>query len=101
MRYASSANETCSEPRSASEYTATEPRPSSRRLRKIRIAISPRFATRTLSKLLPDIESRILPFRVLRRSAHGCARSRGADRDRAPGVEVLGSRVLGDCGLLR
>ena len=35
-------------PRSASEYTATVPIPSSRSVRKIRTAISPRLATRTL-----------------------------------------------------
>ena len=40
--------ETCSDPRSASEYTATEAISSSRSVRQMRIAISPRFATRTL-----------------------------------------------------
>src|SRR4249919_101900 len=37
-------------PRSASEYTATAPMPSSRSVRKILTAISPRFATSTLVK---------------------------------------------------
>src|SRR5438094_503155 len=40
----------CAAARSTSEYTATVPIPSSRRVRKTRIAISPRFATRTLLK---------------------------------------------------
>src|SRR5687767_12789446 len=47
MAKASSAAKTCAASRSASENTATEPIPISRRVRKTRIAISPRFATRT------------------------------------------------------
>src|SRR5919198_6311553 len=50
MRYASSAYATWAAPRSGSEYTATVPIPSSRRVRKTRIAISPRLATSTLLK---------------------------------------------------
>src|ERR1035438_5109817 len=46
MHTASSANRTCSELRSASEYTATVAMPSSLQAQMIRRAISPRFATR-------------------------------------------------------
>ena len=49
-RYASSAIATCSAARSASEYTATAPIPSSRSVRMTRTAISPRLATRILVK---------------------------------------------------
>ena len=51
MQNASSASRTCSEPRSASEYTATVLSPSSRHARMIRTAISPRFAIRTLENI--------------------------------------------------
>src|SRR2546421_6123496 len=78
-----------------------DPSPSSRSVRKMRIAISPRFATRTLSKVLPDMEGRILPFRVPCRSADGRARSLGPDRDRVVRLGLHGSRVLGDRRLLR
>src|SRR5919197_1071266 len=47
MRYASSAYATWAAARSGSEYTATVPIASSRSVRKTRIAISPRLATRT------------------------------------------------------
>src|SRR5580704_4995323 len=50
MGYASSAVRTWSDARSASEYTATEAMPISRRVRVTRTAISPRLATRTLRK---------------------------------------------------
>src|SRR5450755_1038947 len=46
MHTASSANRTCSEFRSASEYTATVAIPSSLHAQMIRRAISPRLATR-------------------------------------------------------
>src|SRR6185295_20140286 len=39
---------TCSEPASASEYTATEPTPIRRRVRMMRQAMAPRLAIRTL-----------------------------------------------------
>src|SRR5260221_247932 len=48
MASASSAAKRCAASRSASEKTATEAIPISRSVRKTRIAISPRFATRTL-----------------------------------------------------
>src|SRR5947199_42538 len=47
MWKASSARSTCSASRSASEYTATVGMPSSRHVRMIRTAISPRLAIRT------------------------------------------------------
>src|SRR5687767_1202401 len=47
MQTSSSANRTCSDSRSASEYTATVWMPSSRQARMTRSAISPRLATRT------------------------------------------------------
>src|SRR5947208_8487747 len=46
MQTSSSANRTCSDSRSASEYTATVCTPSSRQARITRSAISPRFAIR-------------------------------------------------------
>src|SRR5439155_3612183 len=48
MQTSSSANRTCSDSRSASEYTATVSTPSSRHARMTRSAISPRLAMRTL-----------------------------------------------------
>ena len=56
MRYASSATATWSLSRSTSEYTATVPTPSSRSVRKMRTAISPRLATRIFEK---DITGRV------------------------------------------
>src|SRR6185436_2728107 len=50
MGYASSAMSTCRASRSASEYTATVAMPCSRHSRMTRVAISPRFATRTLRR---------------------------------------------------
>src|SRR5579883_3216869 len=50
MQYASSAKRTCRELRSASEKTATLGMFSSRQERRMRIAISPRFATSSLRK---------------------------------------------------
>src|SRR5579885_1950427 len=47
MHTSSSAKRTCSDSRSASEYTATVCTPSSRHARMTRSAISPRFAIRT------------------------------------------------------
>src|SRR5688572_3484705 len=47
MQTSSSAKRTCSDSRSASEYTATVCTPSSRHARMTRSAISPRFAIRT------------------------------------------------------
>src|SRR5215203_2981602 len=47
MHTSSSANRTCSDSRSASEYTATVCTPSSRHARMTRSAISPRLAMRT------------------------------------------------------
>src|SRR4051794_11469526 len=47
MQTSSSAKRTCSDSRSASEYTATVSTPSSRQARMTRSAISPRLAIRT------------------------------------------------------
>jgi len=51
IRAASSAMRTCSEVRSASEYTATLAIPISRRVRITRTAISPRLAIRILRNM--------------------------------------------------
>src|SRR5689334_22651286 len=97
MRNASSAYATWSEPRSASEYTATEPAPSSRRVRKMRTAISPRLATKTLSNIggpyCPGCEPR---GPVDRRA---CALR--PHRRRALRVAVPQPRLLGDRRVLR
>src|ERR671933_1094034 len=75
MHTSSSANRTCSDSRSASEYTATVSMPSSRQARMTRSAISPRLAMRTLrniarydaarARALTVLEAR--PARVARR----------------------------------
>src|SRR5882724_2473428 len=55
MYIASSASRTCTACRSASEYTATEPTPMRRKVRRMRQAISPLFATSTLRNIsVPD-----------------------------------------------
>src|SRR3990172_4369786 len=54
MQNASSAIFTCSDDRSASEYTATVRMPSSRHARITRTAISPRLATSTLRNIRVD-----------------------------------------------
>src|ERR1700722_377164 len=55
MHTASSANRTCSEFRSASEYTATVSIPSSRHAPRMRSAISPRFAIRIFRNIGLDV----------------------------------------------
>src|SRR6195952_2527890 len=52
MGTATSASRVCSAPASASLYTATERMPISRRVRITRTAISPRFATSTVSNIV-------------------------------------------------
>src|ERR1700723_3388092 len=52
MQIASSAWSTCSDARSASEYTATDRTPIFRSVRMMRQAITPRLAIRTLSNTL-------------------------------------------------
>src|SRR4029077_10010560 len=52
MHTASSAKRTCSELRSASEYTATEGMPSSLQAQMTRRAISPRLAMRILRNMI-------------------------------------------------
>src|SRR5438309_8999676 len=52
MQKDSSARRTCSDPRSASEYTAAVLTPSSRQARITRTAISPRLAMRILENML-------------------------------------------------
>ena len=52
MHTASSANRTCSELRSASDYTATVAMPSSLQAQMTRRAISPRLATRILLNIV-------------------------------------------------
>src|SRR5258706_13224492 len=52
MHTSSSANRTCSDSRSASEYTATVCTPSSRHARMMRSAISPRLAIRTFLNIV-------------------------------------------------
>src|SRR2546430_13789975 len=51
MQKDSSARRTCSDPRSASEYTAAVLTPSSRQARITRTAISPRLAMRILENM--------------------------------------------------
>src|SRR5215475_7380152 len=73
MQTASSANRTCSEFRSASEYTATVEIPSSLHAQMTRRAISPRLATRILLNIRvglllaarPDSEQRLPVFHRL------------------------------------
>src|ERR1700739_687186 len=74
MQTASSANRTCSELRSASEYTATVEIPSSLHAQITRSAISPRFATRIFRNIPrrglflpagPDAEQRLPIFNAL------------------------------------
>src|SRR5437588_5892248 len=68
--------------------------PRSRNVRKIRIAISPRFATSTLEKA--GITERILSGRDLRRSADpGPSRPRARCRCALP-LELQRPRLLGD-----
>src|ERR1700730_11300751 len=62
MQTASSANRTCSELRSASEYTATVAIPSSLHAQMIRRAISPRLATRIFWNIAG--EALLLPART-------------------------------------
>src|SRR5579875_2087049 len=70
--------------------------PMSRSVRKIRTAISPRFATRTFENI-----TRILSMNELRRPADRRPRDLGAGRHRALRRPLLESRLLGDGRLLR
>src|ERR1700730_7912358 len=68
MRTSSSANRTCSEFSSASEYTATVLMPSSRHAKMTRSATSPRFAIRIFLNMgLRACPYRKQPFAVLDR----------------------------------
>src|SRR5689334_15086926 len=75
MQTSSSANRTCSDSRSASEYTATVCTPSSRHALMTRSAISPRFAMRTFLNTGPPCRRRVrdLPLELLEH--HGTSRS--------------------------
>src|SRR3954469_23013809 len=66
MHTSSSANRTCSEFSSASEYTATVLMPSSRHATMMRIAISPRLAIRIFLNIAPRLD-REQPLAVLHR----------------------------------
>src|SRR5208282_2859734 len=125
MRTASSACTTCAEYRSASEYTATEPIFRRSSVRKIRQAISPRFATRTLANVgIPDEHferrgvvgvARIVELRTIRdehddihgrphlyiltRAAHTICEREAAvrgDRDIHEEVDVVGKVALAE-----
>src|SRR6185436_18480996 len=63
MQTSSSANRTCSDSRSASEYTATVWMPSSRQARMTRSAISPRLAIKTFLNIAP-LRGRLAAFEV-------------------------------------
>src|SRR5438876_7427520 len=90
MRYAVSASATCSASASASEYTAIVRMPSRRQVRKMRTAISPRLATRTLViglviawRLGPPLMP--LPLGEAARSAgEGCVRGSNVREDTHP-----------------
>src|SRR5258708_21161596 len=66
MQTSSSANRTCSEFSSASEYTATVRTPSSRHAQMMRRAISPRLAMRIFLNMSGGLD-REQPFAVLHR----------------------------------
>src|SRR3979411_666680 len=94
MHTSSSAKRTCSDSRSASEYTATVSTPSSRHARMMRSAISPRFAIRTF-------------LNIARRSAGGVgleagpARVAGAGHALDPQRELAGARGVEHGALVR
>src|SRR5262249_25419704 len=73
--------------------------PSSRSVRKTRIAISPRLATRTFSNMSGPYSPRRGPDGG--RQAHRRARRVGATRGRALPWDLPEPRLLGDGGLLR
>src|SRR5262252_5409370 len=68
MQTSSSANRTCSEFSSASEYTATVRTPSSRHAQMMRSAISPRFAIRIFLNMSGGLDGE-QPLAVLNRLA--------------------------------
>src|SRR5260370_31374813 len=95
MQNASSASRTCSEPRSASEYTATVLSPSSRHARMTRTAISPRFAIRTLENIAKS-DSRSWPCQGLPAPASYSAPRRRSGRgiDEEQRLSVLHRRAV-------
>src|SRR3954470_3116454 len=86
MHTSSSANRTCSDSRSASEYTATVWMPSSRQARITRSAISPRLAIRIfLNNGLVGLDYQRL--RIEKLTAH-CGLTAEKGRQRAESAEI-------------